>query len=71
LSYLLKVTGFTVKEIRQEKKLSSLQISLKREDKFIGRFIANRRYILRLWNLLIQIRKQSDIIVALATPKND
>jgi 2-polyprenyl-3-methyl-5-hydroxy-6-metoxy-1,4-benzoquinol methylase len=70
LSYLLKVTGFTVQEIRQERRLSSLQTSLKREDKVIGRLIANHRYILRLWNLLIQIRKQSDVIVVLASPCN-
>jgi predicted SAM-dependent methyltransferase len=70
LSYLLNETGFSIKEIRQERKLSSLQTSLKREDKAIGRLIANRKYILRLWNLLIQIRKQSDVIVVLAFPRN-
>ena len=70
LSYLLNETGFSIKEICQERKLSSLQTSLKREDKAIGRLIANSKYILRLWNLLIQIRKQSDVIVVLAFPRN-
>jgi len=70
LSYFLKTTDFRLKEIRQERRLSSLQISLKRENKFTSRFMANHRYILRVWNLIIQIRKQSDIMIAFATPRN-